>query len=84
MRKTLDRKFWSLGTPLGSLGPLSQEAPILGFDQHQILVIWGPYDPPEVTPLQTQAKNPKTAGAWCGYGEDRMAEKGISLCTANF
>ena len=63
MRKFLRPKIWSQGTPLGSLGPLSQEAPILGFDQHQILVIWGPYDPPEVTPLQTQAKNPKSPGA---------------------
>ena len=65
MRKFSDQNFWSHGTPLGSLGPLSQEALILGFDQHQIPVIWGPYEPPVVVALETFAENPKTAGSRC-------------------
>ena len=50
---------------MGSLGPLSQEAPILGFDQHQIPVIWGSYEPHVVVALETFAENPKTAGSKC-------------------
>ena len=65
MRKILDQKFWSHGTPLGSLGPLSQQDTILGAGQLQILVIWGPYRPPIVVTLETQAENPKTAGQQC-------------------
>ena len=65
MRKFLDQNFWSHGTPLGSLGTLSREDPILGFDQHQIPVIWGPYEPPVVVALETFAENPKTAGSRC-------------------
>ena len=38
----------------------------LGFSNFQILVIWGPYDPSVPLAVETQAKNPKTAGAWCG------------------
>ena len=66
MRKFLSKKFWSHGTPLGSLGPLSQQDTILGAGQLQILVIWGPCEPPVVAALKTQAENPKTAGQQCG------------------
>ena len=66
MRKFLSKIFWSHGTPLGSLGPLSQQDTILGAGQHHILVIWGPYRPPIVVALETQAENPKTAGQQCG------------------
>ena len=65
MRKFSRQKIWSHGTPLGSLGPLSREAPILGAVQLQILVIWGPYEPPVVVALETQAEILKTAGARC-------------------
>ena len=65
MRKFLRQKIWSHGTHLGSLGPLSREAPILGAVQLQILVIWGPYELPVVVALETQAQNPKTAGQQC-------------------
>ena len=65
MRKFLSKIFWSHGTPLGSLGPLSQQDTILGAGQLQILVIWGPYRPPIVVALETQAENPKTAGQQC-------------------
>ena len=65
VRKILMEKFWSQGTPLGSLGPGSQEALGLGPCRFQILVIWGPYDPPVPLLFQTHAKNPNTAGAWC-------------------
>ena len=65
MRKILDQNFWSHGTPLGSLGPLSQQDTILGAGQLQILVIWGPYRPPIVVALETQAENLKTAGLQC-------------------
>ena len=57
MRKFWREKIWSHGTPLGSLGPLSREAPILGAVQLQILVIWGPYELLVVVVLETQAKN---------------------------
>ena len=65
MRKILTKKFWSHGTPLGSLGPLSQQDTILGAGQLQILVIWGPYRPPIVVALETHAENLKTAGLQC-------------------
>ena len=63
--KNLDQKIWSHGTPLGSLGPLSQQDTILGAGQLQILVVWGPYEPPVVLVLKTQAENPITAGQQC-------------------
>ena len=65
MIKILDQKFWSHGTPLGSLGPLSQQDTILGAGQLQILVVWGPCEPPVVAALKTQAENPKAAGQQC-------------------
>ena len=67
MRKILRKKFWSQGTPLGYLGPGSQEAQHLGPCFFQILVIWGPYDYPVLVACQGQAKSLKTAGAWCGF-----------------
>ena len=66
MRKFLSKKIRSQGTPLGSLGALSQQDTILGAGQLQILVIWGLYRPPVVVALETHAENLKTAGAWCG------------------
>ena len=65
MRKILGRKFWSLGTPLGSLGPLSQGDVIVGPYGLQILVIWGPYEPPVLVACQATAENPKSVGSWC-------------------
>ena len=65
MRKFWRQKIWSHGTPLGSLGPLSQQDTILGAGQLQILVMWGPCEPPVVAALKTQAENPKTAGQQC-------------------
>ena len=72
MRKILDQNFWSHGTPLGSLGPLSQQDTILGAGQLQILVIWGPYRPPVVVALETHAENLKKVGAWCGIAFYRL------------
>ena len=66
MRKILDQKFWSHGTPLGSLGPLSQQDTILGAGQLQILVILGPCEPIIVVAPETHVENPKTAGLQCG------------------
>ena len=66
MRKIFDQKFWSHGTPLGSLRPLSWEAVILGAVRLQIPVIWGPYEPPELVPLNVQPENPNTTASWCG------------------
>ena len=59
MRKILNNKFWSHGTPLGSLGPLSQKAPDKIFSNYQILVIWGPYGPNMPLAYETHAKNLK-------------------------
>ena len=77
MRKILDQNFWSHGTPLGSLGALSQQDTILGAGQLQILVIWGPYRPPVVVALETHAENLKTAGAWC---EDQLVTVCMYCC----
>ena len=65
MRKILSQKFWSHGTPLGYLGPVSQKALNVWSSQFQILVIWGPYEPPVLVACQAQAENPKSAGALC-------------------
>ena len=65
MRKFLGQNFWSHGTPLGSLGPLSQGDMILWFDWRYFLVIWGPCDHPVIAALHAQAEILKTAGAWC-------------------
>ena len=65
MRKILSQKFWSLGTPLGSLGPGSQADLHQRACQSQILFIWGPCKAPVLVALLGQAENPKTAGAWC-------------------
>ena len=65
MRKILAKIFWSHGTPLGSSGSRSQADVHLGFSNFQILVIWGPYDPPVLVACTRHAKSPKTAGAWC-------------------
>ena len=51
-RKILRQKFWSQGTSLGSMGPLSQEALGQRFYQLQILIIWGPYEPPALKASQ--------------------------------
>ena len=66
MRKFLSEKFWSLGTPLGSLGPGSQGDVRPRACKCQIQVIWGPCEPSVLVALQGQAENPKTAGAWSG------------------
>ena len=67
MRKILTKNFWSQGTSPGSPGPISQKALGLGSCQFQILVIWGPDEPSVLVALHEQAKNLKTAGAWCDF-----------------
>ena len=59
MRKFLSQKFWSHGTSLGSLGPLSQGDVHPGFSRPQFLVIWGPYNYPGIVACLVQAENPK-------------------------
>ena len=65
MRKFLTKKFRSQGTPLGPLGSLSWQDMHLGACRFQFLVIWGLNKHPMTVACQGQAKNPKTAGAWC-------------------
>ena len=65
MRKFLSPKFWSLGTPLGSLGPGSQADLDQRACRPQILFIWGPCKALVLVALLGQAKILKTAGAWC-------------------
>ena len=77
MGKFLSKKIRSQGTPLGSLGALSQQDTILGAGQLQILVIWGPYRPPVVVALETHAENLKTVGAWCDIGV--LLSRGVSM-----
>ena len=59
MRKIVSEKFWSQGTSLGSMGPLTKRDVRLGFHQLQILVIWGPYRHPDIVACQGHAKTPK-------------------------
>ena len=61
MRKILSQKFWSHGTLLGSMGPGSQKAPDEIFSKSQILVIWGPYNCPDIVACREQAKKPNLA-----------------------
>ena len=58
-RKILNQKFWSHGTPLGSMGPGSQQDPDEIFSKSQILVIWGPYGPNIPLAYETHAENLK-------------------------
>ena len=62
-RKILNQKFWSHGTPLGSMGPGSQQDPDEIFSQSQILVIWGLYNCPDIVACREQAKKPNLASS---------------------
>ena len=59
MRNFLSQKFWSHGTSLGSLGPLSQGAVHPGFSRPQFLVIWGPYNYPGIVACREHTENLK-------------------------
>ena len=65
LRKFLRKKFWSLGTSLGYLGPVSQADPDERFFQPHFLVVWTPYDYPELAVSETQTKNLKIIRARC-------------------
>ena len=65
MRKILTQKFWSHGTPLGYLGPVSQKALTQRACRFQIHLIWDPYEVPALVALQIHAKKPKLIAAWC-------------------
>ena len=65
MRKFLRPKFWSHGTHLGSLGPLSWKEGPLGFPQTQFRVILDPYDLPVLVAWLGDPENPKLLRAWC-------------------
>ena len=53
MRKFLRQKFWSLGTYLGYLGPISQKPK----DENYIfLIVWGPYEGPILVACRVGAK----------------------------
>ena len=56
-RKILNQKFWSQGTPLGSMGPGSPKALPQIFSQNQFLVILGPYNNPALVACHGQAEN---------------------------
>ena len=77
------QKFWSHGTPLGSLGPLSFEALDPGFDQCQILLIWGPYEYLDLVALQVQAEILKTIRSWCGLQQATMFHSVTRLAPEN-
>ena len=71
MRKFLRQKFWSLGTNLGSQGPGSQGDLGLGFNRLQFLVIYGPYECPELMACQGTAESLNEIAAWCDIGRTR-------------
>ena len=56
MRKFLDPKFWSHGTYLGYLGPISQEPNDEIFQNCLILIVWGPYEGPILVACRVGAK----------------------------
>ena len=65
MRKFLRPKFWSHGTHLGSLWPLSWKEGPLGFPQTQFRVTLDPYDLPVLVAWLGDPENPKLFRAWC-------------------
>ena len=65
MRRFLRPKFWSHGTHLGSLGPLSWKEGPLGFPQTQFRVTLDPYDLPVLVAWLGDPENPKLFRAWC-------------------
>ena len=65
MRKILTKFFWSHGTPLGYLGPGSQQDVGLGACQMWFRVPWGPYEDPIIVVSHEIQKSPKTSGARC-------------------
>ena len=73
LRKILTKKIWSQGTPLGSLGPGSQEALGLG--------PWGPDDTPVLVVFHVNAKNPNTAGSWCEIYQNTKTNYGTAVLT---
>ena len=66
MRKILSQEFWSHGTLLGSIGPVSQQDADERFSKSQILVKWGPYNCSVIVACREQAKKPNLASslAW--------------------
>ena len=77
MRKILTKKFGSQGTSIGSSGSRSRADVPLGACQFQILVIWGPYKASVLVACPDQAKNLKTAGAWCGIYPRKTIPTGV-------
>ena len=66
MRKILRPKFWSLGTYLGYLGPVSQKGLDEIFSKPLFLFILGLNNSPELVTLLAFAKILKTVASWCG------------------
>ena len=56
MRKILRQKFWSLGTYLGYLGPISQKPKDEIFQNYIFLIVWGPYEGPILVACRVGAK----------------------------
>ena len=65
VRKILQQKFWSHGTPLGYLGPASHQDVRLGACRVCFVDPWGPYEDHMVVVSQVNPENPNTAGARC-------------------
>ena len=79
MRKFLRPKFWSHGTHLGSLGPLSWKEGPLGFPQTQFRVTLDPYDLPVLVAWLGDPENPKLFRAWCDMFNDLRKLEIINL-----
>ena len=82
MRKFLSKKFWSHGTFLGLLGPLSQGDVILGFGRPQFLVILGPYSHFFIVACTGHAENPKLITAQCVFANCETQAFGFKGTTA--
>ena len=84
MRKILTKKFWSQGTSLGSSGSGSWADVRPRACQFQILVIWGPNEPPVLVALQGQAKSlkpfPSRSGAQKRFPRFLPRERVVQVC----
>ena len=84
MRKFLRPKFWSHGTHLGSLGPLSWKEGPLGFPQTQFWVILDPYDLPVLVAWLGDPENPKLLRAWCEVAVGTVGKTGFSNAISTY
>ena len=78
MRKKLRPKFWSHGTNLGSLGPLSRKAFLKIFSNVVFPGPWGPNKAAMISISPSHAKSLDQIPTWCGVGGARPLTQSLS------